>query len=221
MCKRIEGLPFKTVYNPELPRIRVDEAPPFSHVGIDFPGPLMVTSKEKGEIVKTYLCLFTCGSTRAIHIELVESLSVESFIRAFRRFCGRRGLPATIITDNAKTFKSVSVEVKKLLRAPRLSEHLKLKGIKWRFIPELAPFQGGFWEGMVRSVKRCLIKVVGRALVTYDELATLLVEIENVINSRPLTYVVDDSDGISYPLTLSQLVNGRNLSSSPNDAHLK
>ena len=132
ICKRIEGLPFKTGYNPEVPHIRVDKAPPLSHVGIDFASPLMVTSKEKGEIMKTYLCLFTCGCTRAIHIDLVESLSVERVIPAFRRFCGRRGLPATIITDNANTLKSVSVEVKKLLRALRLSQHLKLKGINWR-----------------------------------------------------------------------------------------
>ena len=137
----------------------------------------MVKSKEKGEVMKTYICLFTCGSTRAIHLELVESLVVESFIRAFRRFCRRRGLPATIITDNAKAFKSAALEVKKLLLAPRLSEHFKLKGVRWIFIPESAPFQGGFWERMVRSVKRCLIQVVGRALVTYDELTTLLVEI--------------------------------------------
>ena len=181
----------------------------------------MVTSKWKGEVIKTYLCLFTYGSTKAIRLELVESLSVESFIRAFRRFCGRRRLPDTIITDNAKTFKSAALEVKKLLRAPRLSDHFKLKGIRWIFIPELAPFQGGFWERMVRSVKRCLIKVIGRALVSYDGLATLLLEIENVIVSRPLTYIVDDSNGVSYPLTPSQLVNGRYLSSSPNDSHLE
>ena len=163
VCKKIEGLPFKTVYNPELPQIRVGEAPPFSHVGIDFAGPLMVTSKEKGEVMKTYICLFTCGSTRAIHLhlELVESLSVESFIRAFQRVYGRRGLPATIIMDKAKTFKSAALEVKKLLRPPRISEHFKWKGIRWIFIPELAPFEGGFWERMVLSVKCCLSKVVG------------------------------------------------------------
>ena len=202
VCKKIEGLPFKTVYNPDLPRMRVDEAPPFSHVGIDFAGPLF--GKEKGEVVKTYLCLFTCRSTRAVHLEMIESLSVENFIQAFRRFCARRGLPATIITDNAKTFRSASMEIKKLLRSPRLSEHFNLKGIKWRFIPELSPFQGGFWAKL--------------SLVSYDELTTLIIEIENVINCRPITYVVDDSDGISYPLTPSQLVNGRNLNSSPNDA---
>ena len=219
VCKKLEGLPFKTVFNPDLPRFRVDEAPPFSNVGIDFAGPLLVKGKDKHEAVKTYVCLFTCAATRAVHLELVDSLNVETFIRAFRRFCARRGLPALLITDNAKTFKSASTEVKKLLRSPRLSEYFVLRGVKWRFIPELSPFQGGFWERLARSTKRCLNKVIGRAFLSHDELATILIEIEGVINSRPLTYVTDDSDGISYPLTPSQLINGRNLCSVPNDAY--
>ena len=70
---------------------------------------------------------------------------------------------------------------------------------------------------MVRSVKRCLIKIVGRALLDFIELNTLLIEIEGIINSRPLTYLFDDSEGVSYPLTPSQLVNGRNLSLLPHD----
>ena len=74
---------------------------------------------------------------------------------------------------------------------------------------------------MVRSTKRCLTKVIGRALLSYDELATIIIEIESVINSRPITYVVDDSDGISYPLTPFQLINGRNLSSLPNNAYFE
>ena len=121
----------------------------------------MMTSKGKGEVIKSYICLFTCGSTRAIHLELVESLSLESFIRTFRCFCSRQGLPATIITNNAIAFISAALEVKKLLQVPRLSVVFKLKSIRWIFIPKLAPFQGGFWERMVRPVKRCLIKVVG------------------------------------------------------------
>ena len=221
LCKKLEGLPFKTVYNPELPSFRVDEAPPFSNVGIDMAGPLLVKANDKGDTYKAYVCLFTCAATRAVHLELVTSLSVEAFICVFRRFCARRGLPALLITDNAKTFRSVSKEVKNLLRSPRLSEYFMTKGVRWRFIPELSPFQGGFWERMVRSTKRCLTKVIGRALLSYDELATIIIEIESVINSRPITYVVDDSDGISYPLTRSQLINGRNLSSLPNNAYFE
>jgi len=56
-------------------------------------------------------------------------------------------------------------------------------------------------------------------LLSFSELSTILVEIEAVVNSRPLTYVFDDSDGISYPLTPSQLINGRNLEMWPNDRH--
>ncbi len=71
----------------------------------------------------------------------------------------------------------------------------------------------------MRSVKRCLVKIIGRAMLSYSELNTILVEIEGVINARPLTYVFDDSEGISYPLTPSQLINGRNLMQEPNHKH--
>ena len=116
LCKRLEGLPYKTVFSPDLPHFRVDDDPPFARVAVDFAGPLMVSGDTKVEDnSRCYVCLFTCATTRAVHIKLVQSLTVESFIRAFRRFCARRGLPGTMISDNAKTFKSASKEVKKLL----------------------------------------------------------------------------------------------------------
>ena len=120
MCKKIEGLPHKSVFCPDLPDFRVDDAPPFTHVGIDFAGPLTVSDKENA---KCYVCLFTCASTRALHLELTETLDVEEFIRAFRRFSARRGLPGTVISDNAKTFKSASKEVRRLLRSPKNHDH--------------------------------------------------------------------------------------------------
>ena len=73
----------------------------------------------------------------------------------------------------------------------------------------------------MRSTKRCIVKLIGRAFLSYEELATILTEIESVINSRPLTYTYDDSDGISYPLTPSQLINGWNLSNVPNNAYFE
>ena len=222
VCKKLKAMPFRTKYSPDLPTFRVDEGPPFNHIGIDFAGPLLVKcgSLEK-ENMKAYICLFTCTSTRAIHLEVVTSLTVESFIRAFRRFCARRGLPSTIISDNAKTFKSAAKEIRMLLRSPRFNEYFRNKEVKWKFIVELAPFQGGFWERLVRSTKRCLVKIVGRVLLGIDELSTVIVEIESIINSRPLTYVFDDSEGISFPLTPSQLINGRNLDCSPSGSYFE
>ena len=71
---------------------------------------------------------------------------------------------------------------------------------------ERAPWWGGFWERLVRSVKRCLKKSVGRSLLTFEELRTLVVEIEATLNNRPLTYIYDDEEGLSYPLTPADLL---------------
>jgi len=191
-----------------LPRFRVDDNAPFSHTGLDFAGPLIVAGKN-GDLMKCYVCLYTCLSTRAVHLELVEGLDVEAFIRSFRRFCARRGLPATLLSDNAKTFKSASKEIKKLVRSPKLFEYLANRKVDWQFIVALSPWMGGAWERLIRSVKRCLIKIIGRASLSYFELNTILTEVEGIINCRPLTYLYGDEDGIEYALTPSHLIYGR------------
>ena len=86
----------------DLPSESVSEDPPFSHTRLDFAGPLYINSN--GQPEKVYICLYTCAATRAVHLELLRDLGVESFLLSFRRFVGRRGLPATLISDNAKTF---------------------------------------------------------------------------------------------------------------------
>ena len=76
-------------------------------------------------------------------------------------------------------------------------------------------------ERLVRSVRRSLHKVVGSSVLNSEELRTVLVEIESVLNARPLTYVFDDGEGVSYPITPSQLSYGRNVMLTPNDSHLE
>ena len=125
LCTKLEGLPFKTIFSPNLPNFKVDENPPFTQVGVDYACPLLVYNKDTKEQDKFYVCLFTCASTRAVHLKLTDNLSFEALIRAFRRFCARRGLPRTLVSDNA--FRSASKEIKKLLRTPRLKEYLALK----------------------------------------------------------------------------------------------
>ena len=148
-------------------------------------------------------------------------MDVESFLRSFRRFSARRGLPHTLISDNAKTYKSASKESIKIVLSERVQTYFADHGIHWEFIVEKAPWWGGMWERMIRSVKRCIKKAVGQASLKCDELHTILVEIEGVINARSITYVYDDSEGISYPLTPSQLIYGRNVSVAPNDKHFE
>ena len=76
---------------------------------------------------------------------------------------------------------------------------------------------GWFWERLVQSVKRCLKKTIGRASLTFDELVTIMVEIESTLNNRPLTYIYDDSEGINQPLTPADLIYGRRIATSPSD----
>jgi hypothetical protein len=117
----------------------------------------------------------------------VSALSSEQFIFALRRFIARMGKPSSMISDNAPAFKVVSsmTDAKKFM-----SKH----GIQWRFITEFAPWMGGVYERMVGIVKSSLRRTIGRTKLSYDQLVTLLSEAQDVVNSRPLTYVSEDID---------------------------
>ncbi len=224
ICRKAEGSPHGATTPPDLPASRVSEAPPFTNVGLDFAGPLFVREGHDKEgssenSIKVYVLLFTCASTRAVHLELTPSLSVPAFLRAFRRYASRRGLPALLISDNAKTFRASCAEIRKLCRAEEVLRYLTDNQITWQFIVEKAPWWGGFWERLIRSVKRPLRRVIGRANLTYDELQTLVVEIEGLINARPITYMYDDTESISFPLSPSHLVYGRRITTMPNSEH--
>ncbi|XP_068712888.1 uncharacterized protein [Montipora foliosa] len=147
ICHRYEGLSYKSNPTVDLPSERVSEDPPFTHVGLDFAGPLFVTdgnSKGANESSKVYVCLFTCASTRAVHLEMTRGLGIQAFLLAFRRFTTRRGLPATLNSDNAKTFKWSCKEIRKITRAKEVWRFLTNKRIKWNFIIEKSPWWGGY-----------------------------------------------------------------------------
>jgi hypothetical protein len=178
VCKRLKP-PSYTQSEGRLPDFRVEFSHPFQYVGLDHAGPLYLRGGSK-----VYVLLFTCACIRAIHLELVHSLSTEDTALAFRRFQARRGAPRQVFSDNAPCFRRL---------APLISA-------KWSFIPERAPTWGGWWERMIQTVKRSLRKVVGRTSLTSAELFTVLVEVEGAINERPLTYVSDEVNSVS-PLT--------------------
>ncbi|CAB3999831.1 E3 ubiquitin- ligase DZIP3, partial [Paramuricea clavata] len=132
------------------------ESPPFDKVGVDFAGPLYV--KQGKSMRKVYIALFSCCVTRALHLELVEDLSAQTFRRCLRRFTAARGNPSIIVSDNAKTFKAVEKTLKHLFDHPEVKSDLEVRRIEWKFNLERAPWWGGFFERMVRNVKVCLRK---------------------------------------------------------------
>lgn len=223
VSRRYEASSCKPSHFADLPSHRVSDDPPFTHIRLDFAGPLYVKETRRSlqtsdsDSNKVYACLFTCASTRAVHLELTRGLTVQDSLLAFRRFASRRGLPATIQSDNAKTFQSSSKEIRKIARSPEVWRYLTDNRITWNFIVEKAPWWGGYWERLVRSIKSPIKKVIGRSTVSYDEMCNMLTEVEAVINATPLTYVYDDEESVSYPLTPSDLIYGRRITAlNPN-----
>ena len=119
-----------------------------------------------------------------------------------------------MISDNAKTFKSAAATLHTTLQSPEIRKYFSQLYIEWKFNLEKAPWWGGIFERMIRSAKRCLRKAIGKTSLTYDELLTLVTEVEAVLNSRPLTYV--SSEDTDEPLTPSHLLVGYRVPSLPN-----
>ena len=185
VCNKLSSKPNNVPPEPPLPCFRVREVPPFTYVGVDYAGPLFL----KGLETKVWISLFTCCVTRAIHLELVLDMTADSFIRCFKRFSARRGLPRKVISDNSKTFKSASRIISAILHSTRVAHYFAGNQVEWSFNLEKAPWWGGFIERMMKSMKGCLKRVIGHARHTFDELVTFVIEIEATLNSRPLSCV--------------------------------
>ncbi|XP_055910918.1 uncharacterized protein LOC129945285 [Eupeodes corollae] len=175
----------------ELPSARLKTyTKPFSYVGIDYFGPMLVTVGRRVE--KRWGVIFTCLTIRAIHVEVAHSLSTSSCIQALKRFVSRRGTPIQIYTDNGTNFRGASRELKaavEQINGKKLVEGIGEGRVKWSFIPPAAPHMGGCWERLVRSVKQTLLQMKFTRNPSDELLNTMMAEVEGIINSRPLTYV--------------------------------
>ena len=195
----------------DLPKERIQPEAPFTYVGVDMFGPFYI--KEGRKELKRYGALFTCFSSRAIHIEVTHSLNTDSFILALRRFVARRGAVRTMRSDNGGNFEGADNETK---RAYKEMDHQKIKDflaenncdwMEWERNPPTASHMGGVWERQIRSVREILQSLLkSNAHILNDEsLHTLLLEAEAIVNSRPLT-TENLNDPDSMPLTPSRLL---------------
>ncbi|XP_062715437.1 uncharacterized protein LOC134291545 [Aedes albopictus] len=170
---------------------------PFTHVGVDYFGPIEVVVGRRHE--KRWGMLATCLTIRAIHIELVHSLSTDSCIMALRNFIARRGQPRKIYSDRGTNFVGANRELQNLrttMNHDEIMREFTTTDTEWVFNPPLAPHMGGSWERLIRTVKNNLSAVCSTKALTDEVLRNLLIEIENTVNGRPLTHVpVDDDSG--------------------------
>ncbi|XP_065094594.1 uncharacterized protein LOC135715104 [Ochlerotatus camptorhynchus] len=206
----------------DLPLERVSPAPAFQRVGIDYCGPFELQPvTRKSAPVKCYLCLFVCLVCKAVHIEVVMDLTTEAFLAALRRFVARRGRPELILCDNASNFVGAQRELRELhrmFRQQQFQEKVSMEAaqdsIEFKFIPARSPNFGGLWEAAVKSLKGHMRRVIGNRMLKYDELHTVVTQIEACLNSRPLTPLSNDSGDLEA-LTPGHFLIQRPLTAAP------
>ena len=198
ICKRYQGNTLVPPESPGLPKLRIECSHAYQVIGFDYAGPFFMKNSNMDAPSKAYILLLTCTSSRAIHLELVHDMKALTFIRTLKRFIARCGMPDVVESDNFKTFKSIEVK--------RFMTH---NNIRQEFILPAAPWVGGFYEQLVKSIKLPLRKILGKSLLFYEEMEIVLCEVESILNSRPLFY--SSEDDLHKTLTLHYLVYGRNI----------
>ena len=175
----------------DLPADRLEPGPPFSNVGLDTFGPwTIVTRRTRGGQAnsKRWAILFTCLTSRAVHIEVVEELSTSSFINALRRLYSLRGAAKILRSDCGTNFTGC---------ANLLEDYLARNGTKWLFNSPHASHMGGVWERMIGVVRRILDSImlqVANTPLTHEVLVTFMAEVSAIVNARPLTSVSTDPE---------------------------
>ncbi|XP_029171359.1 uncharacterized protein LOC114940775, partial [Nylanderia fulva] len=205
----------------DLPEPRVKPSRPFLHTGIDYAGPVwMRTSKGRGhKATKGFIVVFVCLASRIVYLDVASDYSADAFIAALCRLISRRGVCISLYSDCGTNFVGADRQLGALFSAAsadgrRIAAFTAQEKIRWHFNPPAAPNFGGLWEAAVKSMKHHLRRVIGDAHLTYEEMATLLSQIEACLNSRPLQPLSDDPEDVAA-LTPGHFLIGSALSAVP------
>ena len=195
-----------------LPRPRLESLRAFDKVGVDYAGPFLTRQGRGKTRAKRYLCLFTCLATRAVHLKMAYSLDTDSFINAFTRLVSRRGTPSYVLSDNGTNFVGAELELGELvnhLNEEKIEEKATVhRKIEWKFNPPSTPHFGGVFEALGKSAKKALKTILGDADINDEELHTAICGAEEMLNSRPITYVSADPNDLT-PLTPNHFLVGQ------------
>ena len=193
-CKRFQVKAYQVPPPGNLPTTRTRGNTPYQVIGVDFAGPIRYSVTRKKE-AKAYLALYACSLTRAVHLDLVKSLTAAEFVISLKKFIARRGRPELIYSDNAATFQAAAKWINDVREDERLNNLLANLSIEWRFNLSRAPWWGGGggqFERLIGVFKNAFRKSIGNGTLNWTELEEVVLDIEITMNNRPLSYVEDD-----------------------------
>ena len=179
------------------------------YTGVDVYGPYVV--KNYRSEIKRYGVLFTCLTSRAVHIEMLHNLETSCLINALRRFQCRRGEVRKYFSDNGTNLVGAEKELKvsfKVFSQDELIKYAAKGNADWSFIPPKAPHMGGAWErliGVSKQVAKGLRAACENTKLNDEILVTLFTEVECIVNGRPLTKLSDHPDDFT-PITPNSLL---------------
>lgn len=226
-CFKLNPKPMQQ-YMANLPVSRVKPEKPFARSAVDYTGAfyVKVNSGRGYKKFKAYVAIFVCMTTKSVHVEAVSDMTAEAFIAAFRRLVARRGAVRHIYSDNGTNF----VAANKILRenmCQNESEYNELIcnelakcGTSWHFSPPGAPHFNGLAEAGVKTVKRHIRATISETILTFEELSTLLAQIEACVNSRPLCAISSDPNDVGV-LTPAHFLVGEPLVNPPEPSHVE
>ncbi len=198
-CRKLRGR-LEEQRMSDLPMDRVTVDPPFTHVGLDVFGPWSITSRRtRGGSAdsKRWVVIFSCLSTRAVHLEVIESMSTSSFINALRRFLAVRGPVKHFRSDRGTNFIGACRELNINTDDPELKGYLQEQGCTWSFNAPHSSHMGGAWERMINTARRILDALLLKnslSRLTHEVLTTLMSEVMAIMNARPLLPISSDPD---------------------------
>ncbi|KAM4810220.1 uncharacterized protein WCC33_019003 [Rhinophrynus dorsalis] len=221
-CRKLRG----TSQNPKmsnLPSDRLSTDPPFTNVGLDVFGPWNVATRHTRGVhasAKRWAVMFTCMSSRAVHIEVIEAMDTSSFINALRRFIAIRGPVKHIRSDRGTNFVGAvkELQIPSNLDTTNVERYLSEQGCTWTFNLPHSSHMGGAWERMIGIARKILDSIflqVGSTRLTHEALTTFLAEVSAIMNARPLTTLSSDLGDTTVLTPAMLLTQKTNTGSAP------
>ncbi|EFO82453.1 hypothetical protein CRE_00127 [Caenorhabditis remanei] len=189
-CQKVNNFPFAYPYTKKLPRCRTTPSKPFAKVGLDYLGPIVYIKDDNRTTGKAYILVYTCLTTRGFVLSVVPDGTSQRYTLTLKTIFHEVGVPKTIFSDNASTFKlsgsMINRDIKEATYSHSLVEFLASEIIDFKFISPLTPWRGGIHEKVVKLVKNQLTKKCGTRTYDYFSLQYIVSNAQSMVNNRPL-----------------------------------